>query len=425
MIHIGILGCGTVGFGVYQLLRSNREDIQKQIGDEIQISKILVRNIEKAVRRGIDRELLCTNPDEIIHNPDISIVVELVGGTKDAYTFVTEALRSGKHVVTANKDLIASHFQELMLLADQNGVSLSYEASVGGGIPLIDSIHRTLAANRIQKIYGILNGTTNYILTKMTRDGISYADALAQAQELGYAEANPASDVEGADAARKIAILSTIAFHSIVSYDDVQHKGITDVKQVDIRFAEQSGYTVKLLAIAEQNADSADVYVRPALVPLTHPLASVSDSFNAVFLRGDAVGDVMLYGRGAGSLPTASSVVGDIMSTIRGTKNESGNPFYASLPIRDIKETEHVYYVRMSVTDKPLVLAGVAGILGDHSVSLASLVQEQRDDGTAELMLLTHHAKEDDLQKAVSDLMKCEYVSEINTMICLQEGDID
>lgn len=422
MIQIAILGCGTVGSGVIRLLQTHGESIRMQLGEDIVIKKVLARTPKKARDLGLREEQICGDFNEIVSDPGISAVIELIGGIDDAYSYITQSLNAKKHVVTANKDLIALHYLELMELASKNGVSFAFEASVGGGIPLIDSIRRTLAANRIESMYGILNGTTNYILTKMTQEGWSYGEALARAQELGFAEADPTSDVEGHDAARKIAILSTLAFHTPVSYYDVYHEGISGITTADIRFAGRSGYVFKLLGVAERTKTGCTAYVRPALVPSGHPLAAVSESFNAVFLKGDAVGDVMLYGRGAGSLPTASSVVGDLMSAFRSGENrgETGPVCFENLNVEDVSGTEHVYYVRLAVVDRPLVLAGVARVFGEHGVSLASLVQEEREDGKAELMLFTHQAKEKDIREAMDELRAMDSVCEGAARICLE-----
>lgn len=422
MIQIAILGCGTVASGVISLLGTNAEIIRQQVGEEIVIRKVLARTPEKARRLGLREEQICTDIREILGDPEISVVVELIGGTGDAFAFIRDAMSAKKHVVTANKDLIADRYAELAEIASSNGVRFAFEASVGGGIPLIDPLRRTLAANRIRSIVGILNGTTNYILTRMTRDGLEYAEALKKAQELGFAEADPASDVEGLDAARKIAILSTLAFHTPVSFSDVRYEGISGVTKTDIRFALQSGYAVKLLAIARQNEDSFEACVRPALIPLSHPLASVSDSFNAVFISGDAVGDVMLYGRGAGSLPTASSVVGDLMSVVRAPEGNTGtDPLFARLPTADLLAAKHIYYVRLNVFDRPMVLAGIARVFGEHGISLASLVQETRDGGRAELMIFTHSAVERDLLEAMTELRAMDSVYDSAYRICMEE----
>lgn len=422
MINIGVLGCGTVASGVYRLLQNNRYNIIKQAGEDVVIKRILARTPEKALELGIRPEQICSDIEPIINDPDISVVVELIGGVDDAYTFVRRALMAKKHVVTANKDLLAQSFTELYTLANENGVSLSFEASVGGGIPLIGPLYRTLAASPVDSITGILNGTTNYILTCMSRDGIGYAEALQRAQQLGYAEANPTADVDGFDAARKIAILASLAFHSTVTASDVDCTGISAITKTDIDFAASNGFAVKLLAMGKHDENGISVSVRPALVPLSHPLASVSDAYNAVFLSGKGLGDVMLYGQGAGAAPTAGSVVGDILEICRRGKDSGSlsvsSLIYEDLPIVDAGEAEGAFYIRLMVHDKPRVLAGIAGILSDHGISLASLVQAQREGDMAELMLFTHSAKSGWVDAAMTELKKKEYVVSGNSILC-------
>lgn len=424
MLQIAILGCGTVASGVCKQLSSNRYNILKQTEEGIAIKKILARHPEKARALGLSEAQICTDFEEIVSDPEIAVVVELIGGTTDAYTYICRAMKAGKHVVTANKDLIALRFRELLTLAEENKVTFSYEASVCGGIPLIGPLYRTLAAGQILSLRGILNGTTNYILTRMTRDGMSYREALALAQQKGYAEADPTSDVEGADAARKVAILSSLAFHTSVTYEDVYHEGISSLTETDIAFATTSGYAIKLLGMASLIDNAVEACVRPALVPLSHPLATVSDAYNAVFINGDAVGDVMLYGQGAGSLPTANSVISDVMEICRRGRNGSvpsaGSVLYESMPLRDIGQSENIYYVRLLVEDKPKVLSGIAGVFGDYGISLASLVQEQRGNGLAELMLFTHRAREKDMRSALAALRERPYVEGGNAIVCVQ-----
>lgn len=422
MINIGVLGCGTVASGVYRLLENNRYNIIKQAGEDVVIKKILARTPEKALALGIKPEQICSTIEPIIEDPDISVVVELIGGVDDAYTYVRRALMAKKHVVTANKDLLAQSFTELYALANENGVTLSFEASVGGGIPLIGPLYRTLAASPVDSIVGILNGTTNYILTRMSRDGLSYNKALSLAQQLGYAEADPTADVAGFDAARKIAILSSLAFHSPVTTSDVDCTGISDITGTDIGFAASNGYAIKLLAMGKHDERGIGVCVRPALVPLAHPLASVSDAYNAVFLSGKGLGDIMLYGQGAGAAPTAGSVVGDILEICRRGKDSVSlsvsSLIYEDLPIRDPGEAEGAFYIRLMVHDKPRVLAGIAGILSDNGISLASLVQAQREGDLAELMLFTHTAKDSWVKAAMKELGKKDYVVSGNSILC-------
>lgn len=424
MLKIAILGCGTVASGVIKLLRENAESIAKQAGEEIEIKKVLARTQEKAVALGLPDSVICDSFEGIPEDPEIGAVVELMGGTDYACECIKRALKAGKHVVTANKDLIAEHLEELLLLAEENNVSFSFEASVCGGIPLIGPLLHTLSGGGVRSIRGILNGTTNYILTRMSADGMSYEEALALARENGFAEADPSSDVEGHDAARKAAILASLCFHAPVNFENVVHEGVTLVTKTDVRFAASTGYTIKLLGMASSDGDAVEAGVSPVLVPLSHPLASVSGANNAVFLEGNAVGSVMLYGPGAGSLPTAASVVGDIMEICRRgpgartAKKES--VLYKSLPVRSALEGTNVYYVRLIVEDKPRVLSGVASVFGDHGVSVASLVQEQRDDGTAELMFFTHPAPGTAMNDALSSLRKKPYVRSANRMICME-----
>ena len=418
-MNIAILGCGTVASGVCRLIAKEREGIARALGEPVVIRKILARTSAKARALGFGEEEICSDMAPILADPTISVVVELIGGTGDARTFVEQALRSGKHVVTANKDLIALRYGELLALARENGVSLLFEASVGGGIPLIEPLRQTLALGGVRRIYGILNGTTNFILTRMARDGMGYADALSLAQKLGYAEADPRSDVDGLDAGRKIAILATLAFHSRVTFGDVACEGISAVTETDVAFAARTGRTIKLLGVAQRQEDGVTAYVRPALVPNAHPLASVSDAYNAAFLQGDAVGDVMLYGQGAGAMPTANSVLSDILRAAR-TAPVHSDPFYEDLPVHD-EGGESVYYVRLLVQDRPKVLSGIAGVFGEYGISLASLVQETRPGERAELMLFTHAARERDLRAAMEALLARGDVHGGCAMICLEE----
>ncbi|MEA4911169.1 MAG: homoserine dehydrogenase [Oscillospiraceae bacterium] len=429
MIKIALLGCGTVASGVVRLLRANGNDIAQRLGDTIEIKRVLELNFDRARACGVTDAQLCSDYGEILRDDEIKIVVELIGGTTVAYEFIKKAMENGKSVVTANKDLIALRFSELSALAQANSVDFCFEASVGGGIPVIAPLRQSLAANRFEEIVGILNGTTNYILTQMTDNGMSYADALAKAQELGYAEHDPTADVEGLDAARKIAILATLAFNTPVRLQDVHCEGITMIEPADIAIARSLDYVIKLVAVAKERNGRIEAYVRPAFVPKKHPIAGVNDVFNAVFLRADAVGGVMLYGRGAGSLPTASSVLGDVMDVCRNlrhsVKNRMPSRCYAEKPIADIFEIANKFYVRMLVEDRPNVLAGIAKSFGEHSVSLASLQQRPLEDGCAELVLITHVAAESSLRASLDELMQKEYVHRISTMVCVNGTDIE
>lgn len=421
-MNIAVLGCGTVAGGVIRLLRENRDEIARQAGEEIRISRVLARHPEKARALGFADEAICTDIDRILGDESIAVVVELIGGVEDAYRFVKGALTAGKHVVTANKDLIALHLRELSRLASEKGVSLFFEGAVGGGIPLIAPLRRTLAANRITDIYGILNGTTNYILSRMTKENIPYAEALSAAQALGYAEADPSADVLGDDSARKIAILASLAFHTEITYPEVRRDGITKVTGSDIRFAARLGMVPKLLAACHRTEAGVEAYVRPFLVPLTHPLSAVGGPFNAVYLNGEPVGEVMLYGQGAGADPTASSVVGDIMEL----KSRLDTASYedcceTALPVLEHSARRHTFYLNLLVADKPKVLAGIALALGECGVSIASLVQEQTKDGTAEIMLTTHQTAEADFDRACEALRDNASVLDLHSMMILPE----
>lgn len=428
MIKIGLLGCGTVGSGVVKLVNDNNKLIGERTGSDISIKKILEKDKEKCLKLGIEPQMVTQNIDDIIDDDEINIVVELIGGIEPAFTFICEAMKKGKHIVTANKDLIAVKGKQLFDIASENQVDFYFEASVAGGIPIVYPLKQSLAGNRIQEVIGILNGTTNYILTKMTREGLAFSQVLAEAQELGYAEADPTADVGGFDAARKIAILSSIAFNSRVTLDDVYVEGITAITPIDIKYASELGYVVKLVAVGKETAaGEIQARVHPAFIPVSHPLATVNDVFNAVFVKGDAVGEIMHYGRGAGKMPTASAVVGDIIEIGRNLMHHIsariGCTCYEDKPILDICELEAEYYIRMTVTDRPGVLAGIAGVFGNNNVSLATVVQKTNEKDMAQLIMITHCVKEQYLRDALAVLKGMSIVKEINNVIRL-EGSI-
>ena len=424
MINIGLLGCGTVGGGVVKLLAKNRDTIAKKTGSEIVIKKVLEKDRQKCLQIGLAAELVTDQLEDIINDDSIDIVVELIGGIEPAFSFITAAMHKGKHVVTANKDLIAVKGKELFAIASENNVDFYFEASVAGGIPIVYPLKQSLAGNHIEEVIGILNGTTNYILTKMSQEGRDYYEVLHEAQELGYAEADPAADVGGLDAARKIAILSSIAFNSRVTLDDVYVEGITNITPRDIQYARELGFVVKLLAIAKEVGGKIQARVHPAFIPLNHPLAFVNDVFNAVFVRGDAVGEIMHYGRGAGEMPTASAVVGDIIEIGRNmafnTSARIGCTCYEEKSILPISELSAQYYIRMTVTDRPGVLAGIAGVFGNNDVSIATVLQKSNTEDMAELILITHTVKEKDLQDSLTVLKGMNIVGEINNVIRLE-----
>lgn len=419
-IGVGLLGMGTVGRGVYRILNDNKAVIEQKAGAPIVIKKILVRDISKDRGLAISTGLLTTNISDLLEHPEIDIIVEVLGGINPALEYSLEALARGKSVVTANKDMIALHGKELFAAAEANKRDLFFEASVAGGIPIIRPLKECLAANRITQVIGIINGTTNYMLTRMTGEGLGFEQALREAQAMGYAEADPSADVEGYDAARKLAILASIAFNTRVSLDQVHVEGVTRITAEDIAYAANLNYVIKLLGIARDGADGIEVRVHPALLPKTHPLASVNDVFNAIFVTGDAVGDVMFYGRGAGELPTASAVTADVMNAARnlthGCTGMIGCTCFAEKPVKSMGLTSTEYYIRLGVADKPGVLASIAYIFGKNDVSLASVIQHTTGKA-AELILITHEVLEKNLQEALKGIKELPVVNEVSNMI--------
>lgn len=419
-IYAAILGSGTVGTGVYKLCQSMKDDVISKTGAELVVKKVLVRNLDKD-RDPIDRELLTDNWKDIIEDKDIEIVIELMGGTTPAKQYILEALEAGKQVVTANKDLLAEHGEEVMGMADKMHADLQFEAAVAGAIPIIRPLKQSMAGNNITEIIGIVNGTTNYILTKMTESGMNYKDALAKATELGYAEADPTADVEGYDAGRKMAIMSSIAFNSRVTFNQVYTEGITKITAEDIKYAKEFGYVIKLLGLARNTPDGIEVKVHPMLIDENHPLATVRDSFNAVFVHGEASDDTMFMGRGAGQMPTASAVMGDIIDVCRnivhGSCGKIGCSCYKELPVKDISETKSKFFLRIEALDKQGVLANIASVLGNNDVSIAQVVQKSRKDGVAELVIITDVVAEKNFNDAMTVFNGLSVVKEIAGVI--------
>lgn len=420
-LKIGLLGLGTVGRGVYRIITGNSENIRRKIGAGIEIKKILVRDLAKDRGLDIDPAVFTANAGDIINDPEIKIVVEVMGGLEPTLDYVTGALKNGKSVVTANKDMIASHGKMLFETAEANNADLLFEASVAGGIPIIRPLKQCLAGNRLSQIIGIVNGTTNYMLTKMTRDGSDFQAVLQEAQALGYAEADPTADIGGFDAARKLAILASIAFNSRVLPDDVYVEGITKITAADIAYASELSYIVKLLAIAKDTGAGIEVRVHPALIPLDHPLASVNDVYNAIYVSGDAVGDAMFYGRGAGEMPTASAVTADILDAARDVLRQVQGIIsctcFEEKPVRSMQDVACKYYVRLQVADKPGVLASIAYAFGDKEVSLASVLQKQKDGDTAEIVLVTHTVREGNMQDALKIITHLSSVNRVSNVI--------
>lgn len=419
-IKIGLLGLGTVGTGVYKLLRMRSDVMEQTAGAQLEIKKILVHNKNKK-REGVDESLLTDDWKEILEDEEIQIIIEVIGGMEPAKTMIMEALRAGKNVVSANKDLIAEEGRELFDAARENGKDFLFEAAVAGGIPIIRPMKQCLAANEISDVLGIVNGTTNYILTKMFEDGMEFDDALKQAQELGYAEADPTADVEGLDAGRKVAIMASIAFHSRVVFSDVYTEGITKITAADIAYAKEFDSVIKLLGVARSAGDGIEVGVYPVMLPKDHPLASVRESFNAVFIHGDAVDDAMFYGRGAGEMPTASAVVGDVIDVARDLAyNCTGRiscTCYRQIPVKDFGEVENKFFLRMQVKNRPGVLAQIAQVFGGHKVSIARVVQKNAHSDRAELVIVTEKVKERHMKDATEELKQMESIYEISSVI--------
>ena len=426
-IRVGMLGLGTVGTGVYKVLTQNADAIASRVGASISVEKIVVNNINKERNIKIAPGVLTDNVEEVLDNQDIDIVVEVMGGIKPAQTYILKALRGGKHVVTANKDLIAEHGKELFDAEKEHHTDLFFEASVAGGIPIIRPLKQCLAANRVSGVMGIINGTTNFILTKMTKEGRDFNDVLSEAQQLGYAEADPTSDIEGLDAARKTAILASVAFNTRVTYQDVYVEGITKISPMDIKYANELGYTLKLLGIAKDLEGQVEVRVHPVFIPNAHPLAAVNDAFNAIFVTGDAVGETMFYGPGAGELPTASAVVADVIEVARNIQsNVTGRiscTCYEEKEIKPIGDITSKYYLRLIVKDEPGVLASIASVLGNQKVSIATVIQKRNVEDLAEVVLITHKVKEQNLQDALSIIKGMSITKDIANVIRVEGED--
>ncbi|MEA2015087.1 MAG: homoserine dehydrogenase [Thermodesulfobacteriota bacterium] len=414
-ISIGLIGFGTIGTGVVRLLRENDELIRKRLGARLVIKKIADVDIESTRAVQVERGKLTTDVNEILTDPEISIVVELVGGYTHAKTFVLEAIRNGKHVVTANKALLATYGDEILTAADDAKINIGFEASVGGTIPIIKTLKESLAGNNVESVFGIMNGTCNYILTRMTKDGKDFASALKDAQDLGFAEADPTYDIEGVDTAHKLAIILSLSYGKNVVLDEIYSDGISETSQQDIEFARELGYTVKLLAIAIRRGDAIEARIHPTMIPFDHILASVNGNFNAFHLIGDASGSVFLYGQGAGMMPTASAVVGDLVDISRdimaGVCIRVPLRSYRENQIEDIDllrmdDVETNYYFRFSAVDRPGVLSAISGILGSHNISIASVIQKERklDRDAVPVVVTTYKAKEKDVQMALKEI---------------------
>jgi len=417
-VRVGILGYGNVGGALVRLLATDGATIASRTGVFLEVARVAVRHVTEERGAGLPEGCLTDDAEALVSDPTVDVVVEVMGGVEPARGLVLTALKSGKPVVTANKELLADAGAELFEAAVASGVDLLYEASVAGAIPLIRLLRESLAGERITRVMGIVNGTTNYILTRMSEDGATYAEGLDEAQRLGYAERDPTADVEGFDAAAKAAIVASIAFGTRVVGGDVHREGITDVSADDIAVAGRLGYVVKLLAVAERAGDEVAVRVHPAMVPASHPLASVRDSFNAVFIEGEAVGELMLYGRGAGGTPTASAVLGDLVDAAHNLR-AGGSGRTSALDragVRPMEDLSSEYYLNIDVVDRPGVLARVATVFGEHGVSIRSMEQEGLDE-KARLVFITHTAREGDVQATIRDLRRLDAVKRIGSLL--------
>ncbi|MGV8083211.1 MAG: homoserine dehydrogenase [Coriobacteriia bacterium] len=424
-VRVGLVGLGTVGSGVVEILQRHRSDFARRAGVDIELARCADRNSSRFEALGLVPEACSTDAMDVINDPSIDVVIELIGGTGVAREVVLAALSAGKSVVTANKALLASFGEEVMRTAEENGVEILFEASVGGGIPIIAPLKHSLTSNEIQTVMGIVNGTTNYMLTRMAEDGLDYDAALAEAQAKGFAEADPTADVDGLDAAAKIAILSSIAFNSRVVLRQVSAEGIRGLAPEDIAYAREMGYTIKLLALARRTSAGIDVRVHPTMIRSKHPLASVNGVYNAIYVVGDAVGETMFFGEGAGSLPAASAVVGDLIEEARriqsGCAPLVGCTCAEKLEVRDISTIETEYYVRLEVTDRPGVLAAVAKVFGDHDVSLGSVLQKRAEDGVADIVYVTHLAVEADMRASLDEIAGLDVVRRVAAVIRVEE----
>lgn len=423
-VRIAILGLGNIGQGVWKILGRNRNEIIMKSGYEIEVAKILVRNADKPRDVDIPKGIITTDANKIFNDDSIKIVVELMGGAEPAREYMLKAMKCKKHVVTANKLVLAIHGEELFKTAEEEGVLFYYEASVGGGIPIIREINESLTANKIEKLVAIINGTTNYILTKMALEGMDFDTALKKAQAKGYAEADPTSDVEGFDAVYKLAIMASLSFGINIDVNSIYREGIKNIKTADITYASKLGYVIKLLAVAKENNNRIELRVHPAMVPNNHPFANVNDSFNAVLIKGNAVGDLMLYGRGAGDLPTGSAVIGDIISILRNNIDKpalliSKNKM-SEKSIKSASENSSACYIRLNVKDKPGVLGNIAAVFGKHDVSIFTVTQDIKNNEDVSLVFITHEAIEGNIAASIDEIKKLNNVNGLESLIRIE-----
>lgn len=422
-IGIGLLGLGIVGSAAAEVLLSKVDKLAEQVGIPLILQKVLVRDANKQRTIKLEPYILTEHAGEVVANPEVDIVIEVMGGEHPALEYMKQAIANGKHVITANKEVIAKYGYELLSLAQKRNVDLRYEASVGSGIPLISPFQQDLAANDISTIYAILNGTTNYILTQMSQEGLDFTSALKQAQELGYAEANPANDIEGTDAVYKLAILSSLAFHTAVNPKDIYCEGISRLQAKDFRYAREFGYAIKLLAIAKRNRGAIELRVHPVFIPEDSQLAKVNGVYNAIQVEGSLAGRLIFYGQGAGALPASSAIMADVLTIARnihyGRSTIPQLELNQKLTAKPISDIEIRYYFRLTVIDRPGTLAKISKVLGDNSVSISSMIQKESDlkSQTAVLVIMTHTAEEKAVQKALGEIKGLTVVKEVSNFI--------
>jgi homoserine dehydrogenase len=433
-INLGLIGFGTIGTGVIRLLQESSELIQMRLGAKLVLKKVADLDVTTLRQVTVEKELLTTDAKAILNDPEISIVIELIGGYEPARSFMLEAIRKKKHVITANKALLAAYGNEIFQAAEEEGVDIGFEASVGGTIPIIKTLKESLVANRIKSIFGIMNGTSNYILSKMTDEGKSFDVVLKEAQELGFAEADPTFDIEGIDTAHKLAITLSLAYGKRVKLEDLYREGISGISQQDIDFASELGYRIKLLAIAIQRGDTIEARIHPTMIPLDHLLANVNGNFNAFHFVGDASGTVFLYGQGAGMMPTASAVIADVIDVSRNiVKGISGRVPARSLRENVINDIELMsfeeiftnYYFRFSALDRPGVLSKISGILGENNISIAAVIQKGRQAaGPVPIVMTTHKSQEKDVQKAITAIDQLDIIHGKTIVIRIEDENL-
>lgn len=424
-ISIGLLGLGTVGSGAYRTLTENAEAIARKVGAPVRVKKIAVAHPDRPRDVSLERGILTGDPYEVLNDPEIQIVCELIGGVQPAYTYIQQAFAQGKHVVTANKELLAKHGSEVLAEARERRLDIRFEGAVAGGIPIIGPLLTSLAGNRIDRIEGIVNGTTNYILTRMSKERRDFVEVLAEAQRKGYAEADPSSDVDGWDAAYKMAILAAVGMQVDVNVEDVHPVGISRITERDFDFARELGYNIKLLGIAQRNNGRVEVRVHPVMLPADHPLSRVDDVFNAVLVSGSSVGDVMFYGRGAGDMPTGSAVVGDIMEEARaihaGVSGAGPSVCFSRTEMVPLEEVVSRFYLRLHVADRPKTLSAVTGALGDEGISIARVAQHEMANNRGEIVLVTHPTCEKSIRAAVSRIEMLDAETEAMNIIRVED----